>query len=70
MKAALILTALLLGGCSIDTIHTQHYSTDSDGLKWERHYLVIGYESPCTGSACDKMHKDLPTYNMKKHRME
>ena len=68
---ALLLAAMLLAvsGCSLETIHTQHYEIDADGNTYERHYLVLPYQSRCDGT-CKAAHKDLKSYNMKTHQLE
>ena len=69
---ALLLTFIVgLSACSWETVHTEKYTTDQDGNTWERHYLIIPYQSPCTSKeSCDKLHEGEQTYNMKTHTME
>lgn len=69
MKALLALGFLLLSGCGWQDIHTEKYTTDNNGDTWERHYLVVPYESKCDGT-CKESHKDMPAYNMKTHKYE
>lgn len=70
MRALLIALVLGLSACSWETVHTEHYTVDKDGNKWERHYLIIPYESPCNNDSCVSAHKGEKTYNMKTHKME
>jgi hypothetical protein len=69
MKAVLVLAILVLSGCGITDVHTEKYTTDANGDTYERHYLIIPYESKCDGT-CKDAHKDLPTYNLKTHKYE
>jgi hypothetical protein len=69
MKALLMGLVLGLSGCGLTDVHTEHYTVDQNGDQYERHYLVLPYESKCTGSCVDA-HKDIPSYNMKTHKIE
>ena len=70
MSLLALVMVLGLSACSWETIHTEHYTTDENGNVWERHYLVIPYDSPCNDESCIEVHKGEPTYNMKTHKME
>lgn len=72
MKRVLIgLSLMLLSGCSWETLHTGYYQTDSNGDIYERHYLVIPYESKCSSMAsCANIHRHESHYNMKTHKLE
>lgn len=70
MKALVVIAVgLLMGGCGLNYVHTGHVSTDGQGNKYERHYLIIPIDSACTGGceehvkrAKQALYKDYPHY--------